>query len=1010
MNSAHVRRARRSRARAWVVVFCSWGALPLVSCKANDPPAFSADAPLLINEIVANNEGVWVDEAGEADDFIELLNQSDAPLRLSEFNLSDAHDDGAQLPDVVLQAKQTVIVWADATPTQGAHHMPFKLSSGGEHVYLSKRGGPLVGHVPFGALAANLSFARKTQDGAPLAAFEVCRYPTPLRGNTACEASAPPELPDDVTFAAFIPPPAVPITPLTLTELALRPAVSANGSADAFVELLNTSAAPLEMSSFALHLSPTKPGLPWPELSYGADIPLPPGSRLEPGARLAVPVPILALTEIAKDPLFEGVITLFDLQGGVVDRTDFMRWPVGSTLARPEDDIGDFRFCQKTTPGQANAPCDPLPSRDVGDRLRHLRTPGDFAALSSGGTALAEQAVKNIVDTVHGNAVHFLSTRHWALHYTFVRELIDKAAHLNLCDNAQNALFHQGWVEFSQREYFATEGRRYLLGTLVKHAGTNLQTLEFAVGDAINGAQMKQAFAATRRNVVDSGPWVVRPQTPAQVASIREVEGQLPIVGPNEPFRGRTYQPLTTAVGFGLLRFVPASELPMTTLDPRTILVTDDVPNDIELVGGLITESFQAPLAHVNVLSKGRGTPNMGLRNARKNARLTALLGKPVRLQVRADDFDLSPATAAELDEHWNKQLGAGAVTQARLDTSVRRLVPLTELGFQDLPRVGAKAAQLAELGRIHSDTAGCLGAMGVPDKAFVVPLVHSIEHLAASGAQKLITQLLASPQVRQDVQQRAVALEKIRAAIAITPVSKTLLSAVEGTIRARFGTQRVRLRSSSNAEDLPEFNGAGIYQSTSAALGDKERTVADGLRLVWASIWGARAFAERELAHIDHASVAIGVLIHEGFLSEKANGVAVSRSVSDPNDGDVYYIDAQFGEASVTNPAPGIATEQVLYRWFRDPPLLYQSRSTFSPLQPVMQLPEIEQLVCRLKAISAHFRPLVDPNDKQPWFAMEVEWKLVQNADNTKRLVIKQTRPYSFGRPDIPADCRERL
>jgi hypothetical protein len=91
----------------------------------------------------------------------------------------------------------------------------------------------------------------------------------------------------------------------------------------------------------------------------------------------------------------------------------------------------------------------------------------------------------------------------------------------------------------------------------------------------------------------------------------------------------------------------------------------------------------------------------------------------------------------------------------------------------------------------------------------------------------------------------------------------------------------------------------------------------------------------------------------------------------------------------------------------------LYQSRSTFSPERPVMQLSEIEQLVCRLNVISAHFRPLIDPQQKQPWFAMEVEFKLMLNAQDPlgpKRLVIKQTRPYSFGRPDIPADCRERL
>jgi len=126
----------------------------------------------------------------------------------------------------------------------------------------------------------------------------------------------------------------------------------------AFVELLNTSDQPVNLANFALRISPTKPGLPWPESTYGADIPIPVATNLAPGARIAVPVPVEALSELSKDPLFEGVITLFDAQDQVVDRTDFMRWPVGSTLARPESDLGDFGFCQQVTPGAANTLCD----------------------------------------------------------------------------------------------------------------------------------------------------------------------------------------------------------------------------------------------------------------------------------------------------------------------------------------------------------------------------------------------------------------------------------------------------------------------------------------------------------------------------------------------------------------------------------------------------------------------------------------------------------------------------
>ena len=42
----------------------------------------------------------------------------------------------------------------------------------------------------------------------------------------------------------------------------------------------------------------------------------------------------------------------------------------------------------------------------------------------------------------------------------------------------------------------------------------------------------------------------------------------------------------------------------------------DAVPNDISIVAGQITAEFQTPLAHINVLSVNRGTPNMALRGA----------------------------------------------------------------------------------------------------------------------------------------------------------------------------------------------------------------------------------------------------------------------------------------------------------------------------------------------------------------------------------------------------------
>jgi hypothetical protein len=454
-----------------------------------------------------------------------------------------------------------------------------------------------------------------------------------------------------------------------------------------------------------------------------------------------------------------------------------------------------------------------------------------------------------------------------------------------------------------------------------------------------------------------------------------------------------------------VLEFVAAAELEHAALGPDVIVVTDDVPNDIPLVGGLITEAFQTPLAHVNILSKNRGTPNMALRDARRDPALAPLLGELVRLEVAASGFTVRAATAEEAEAFWQAQSPGETRIAPRSDLSVRGVQPLAERSLDDLPSIGAKAAQLAELARVP---VRCGAPVPVPRDAFAIPLVHYVEHFEQSGARALLDTYLLDPEFRADPEMRAEGLAQIQQAIYDAPVDEALLAEVQAAIAARFGDARVRLRSSSNTEDLPAFNGAGLYTSVSAELGDEERALPDGLRTVWASLWSARAYDERELARIDQAQVAMGVLVHEAFLSERANAVAISRNLLDPTRSEIHYMNAQIGEASVANPAPGVVTEQLIHH-FRfvpnTPRVEYQSRSSLSHGSDVLSAVEIQAISCHLDAIHRHFSARLDPGGENRWFAVDIELKLLGDE---RRLLIKQARPYSFGKADVPVDCRE--
>jgi hypothetical protein len=955
-----------------------------------------------INEVMAENEGAWIDERGSTHDYVELVNRGPVALDLSDYFLEDTTGERARLGGPRLGPGERRLLWADGDPGLGAGHLPFKLKNTGDRLVLTDAWERVVDEVTTPELAGNEVLARFPDAQGP---FAVCRYASPLRDNgPECTPPDPPSLIDDVTFQPMTLPEDFPSAPakLGLSELALRPTTAGSG----FVELLNRSASAVELDDYSLRLSTHAPHLPWPGPLEGRAIALPFAS-LSPGERAVIDLTTTDLASLEADPNFEGVVTLFEQSTGEsVDRVDFMSWPRGSSLMQKPGRL-TYQYCTNTTPGEEDT-CEPLASRPVGERLRYLRTPGDYAALAQGGEELGIESVKFVVDLAAPGLVHLLSSARWPLHYTFVRERVYREPELDRCDAAQNSEFYQGWSAFSATEYYRVEGRRFLLGTLSRYGGARLDAVEYVSGDVISGPQMRDGFMSAVAHTDAPRNWMLRPQEDNQVAKVRAVEGSVPLVGPNAPFEGVTYQPLTEGFTYGTLRFVPARELDSASLGPDVILVTDDVPNDIPLVGGLVTEAFQTPLAHVNVLSQNRGTPNASLKHARDE--LAGSFDRLVRLEVAPAGLLVTLADPEEAQAFLDSRKPSGPPVAARLDTGLRGVQPLSDHDLTSLPAIGAKAAQLAQLGRGRVPYCGGLELIYTPESPFALPLVHSLEHYDQSGARTLLAALEARADFLTDPVVRARGLAEVRERIMTQPVDPTLLSEVEAAVRSRFGSERVRFRSSSNTEDLPGFNGAGLYTSVGAELGDESRRVDDALRSVWASLYNARAYDERAHANIDERSVAMGVLVHPAFLDEQANGVAVSRNVLEPTRGDIYYLNAQAGEASVTNPAPGVATEQLIYRWGREPPIFYQSDSSLlgafgEARSQVLSNEEVVDLSCALRTVHELFEPLLNPDASNPWFAMEVEFKFLGSG---RQLLIKQARPHSFGRPTLFGDCRE--
>jgi phosphoenolpyruvate synthase/pyruvate phosphate dikinase len=303
---------------------------------------------------------------------------------------------------------------------------------------------------------------------------------------------------------------------------------------------------------------------------------------------------------------------------------------------------------------------------------------------------------------------------------------------------------------------------------------------------------------------------------------------------------------------------------------------------------------------------------------------------------------------------------------------------------------VGGKAANFGELRDIDGIT--------VPD-GLVVPVHYYRQFLEQNGFDAEIAAMLADPAFQADGNVRRQRLAALQEVMRAAPVDADLVAALEARLVAAFPGTRMRFRSSTNAEDLDGFTGAGLYDSVGGAVGDPDSPPVQALREVWASLWNARAFEERAYASIAHTDVAMAILVHPAYTDESANGVAITANLFDPAPGgeDAFYINAQLGETSVVQPpASGIVADQLLYYFqYANQPATYYAHSNLVPAgQGVLSRRELFALGQALDAIRDHFRALYDPPDGYGQLPMDVEWKRVGTGE-ASRIEIKQARPY---------------
>ncbi len=603
------------------------------------------------------------------------------------------------------------------------------------------------------------------------------------------------------------------------------------------------------------------------------------------------------------------------------------------------------------------------------DYFEELIRPEAFQMLASDPSRYPFSEVKSlkIVYSMADQKMYYTNSSKYELHFDFCTKILG---------------YNKDRTSFNQEQYSNNPGRLYFLATLNYFKASGIYTLEFLPSDQLSCSDIETVFNKVAETCFLGDKLRFYANSPDKTICTN-----VPIIKSDELYAGQNYQPLNVQENYGYLRKIDAGELPGTYLGRHDIVLVNTIPSDIAVVAGIITTEFQTPLSHINVLSHNRGTPNMALRDGWTNPKLTSFTGKLVYFKVALDSFTIREATIDEAQKFWAKK-EPQTVHKLTLDTLTTGLVDLATAGVSWVPVIGGKAANFAEIKKVVLPGEKHLP---LPENHFAIPFYYYWQHMKQNKLDQFVNNMLNDPKFRSDVNYRKTKLAELQSAIKKATLDPALVEMVKARLSNSDGFNNFRFRSSTNAEDVEGFNGAGLYESFTGSLTNPDKPIDKAIKKVWASLWDFAAFEERDYFKIDHKTIAMGVLVHRSYPAEAANGVAITENIFNPYMPAVT-INVQVGEISVVNPEEKYLPDQVLYYTRSDADLYeYISHTNVPGIEgkTVMTSEELKVLKDYCMAIHNHYCFInLECNP------MDIEFK-VDVVNGERKLYIKQARLY---------------
>ncbi|MFJ3231210.1 PEP/pyruvate-binding domain-containing protein [Streptomyces sp. NPDC086787] len=583
---------------------------------------------------------------------------------------------------------------------------------------------------------------------------------------------------------------------------------------------------------------------------------------------------------------------------------------------------------------------------------------------------------------------------------------------------------------FNASVYMAPD-RRFLLGVLSLHCDEETDgserpflVLETTEADTMHGALLEDFYRYVRHRVDGRLPLLLKPANHGQEHELAAVsETRIPRILSQELFGNRTRTCLNPGVAEGRLRYFRSLDeyrSAAAELGWADIVAMACLPDDVPRVAGFVNTEPTTPLSHTNVLASGWGIPNAIVRDLDALVEQDGLADAWVRYRVQEDAITLERlAGAPELERPvWHQQ-------RIRIDAPLLGDAPimaLHRLRRADRDSYGTKAANLGELHHVlDSRTADLTAFYARPRPPRPDLLAHlasrlgepgaPVERLRVAAAERVAETvrapegvalpfhlhhlyLTSSPALQQGIGKLKMALEldaldmvdslslDLQHLMHSMPMPDEVARAITGSVpRLLADGRRLVVRSSSNAEDLPGFSAAGIYDSVTTVRGAEQ--LLDAVRHVWASLLSPRSVRLRHEVGISLDDTYMGVIIQE-YAPADLGGVLVTCNPTRREDFRNVYLNCTAGSPERVVDGT-VLPHQYLYNTVEGGGRTVDVGSSGTDLSADTRT-SLSQLALVGRLLQSHF------SEDDPDGALDIEW--LMTAEGAFRLV--QVRPYA--------------